>query len=70
MHNPRKPIAMLLMLVLIAVYVVIIASLSGPVSQLPDWVQLPFYILAGVLWIVPLKPLFAWMNAVEPPEDD
>lgn len=70
MRNPRKPIAMLMMLAYLVLYVVAIGSLSGPVGTLPVWVQMPFYILAGVLWILPLKPLFAWMNAVEPPEED
>lgn len=70
MQNPRKPVAMLLMLAYLFVYVIGVASLSGPVGTLPAWVQLPFYIAAGVLWILPLKPLFAWMNAIEPPEED
>ena len=35
------------------------------------WAQLAFYVLAGVSWIFPLKPLFAWMNrGVPPPEED
>lgn len=70
MRNPRKPLAMLMMLAWLVVYVVAIGSLSGPASTLPGWVQMIFYVLAGVLWILPLKPLFAWMNAVEPPEED
>ena len=70
MQNPRKPVAMLAMLAWLVIYVVIVGSLSGPVSALSGWLQMPFYILAGTLWILPLKPLFAWMNAVEPPEED
>lgn len=70
MQNPRKPVAMLAMLAWLVIYIVIVGSLSGPAATLPGWVQMIFYILAGTLWIVPLKPLFAWMNAVEPPEED
>lgn len=70
MRNPRKPLAMLMMLTWLVVYVVAIGSLSGPAATLPGWAQMIFYVLAGVLWILPLKPLFAWMNAVEPPEED
>lgn len=70
MRNPRKPLAMLMMLTWLVVYVVAIGSLSGPAATLPGWAQMIFYVLAGILWILPLKPLFAWMNAVEPPEED
>ena len=70
MRNPRKPLAMLMMLTWLVVYVVAIGSLSGPAAMLPGWAQMIFYVLAGILWILPLKPLFAWMNAVEPPEED
>jgi len=29
---------------------------------LPAWAELMFFAVAGIVWIVPLKPLFAWMN--------
>jgi hypothetical protein len=29
---------------------------------MPPWAALAYYAEAGVLWIAPLKPLFAWMN--------
>jgi hypothetical protein len=29
---------------------------------LPFWAELAYYAVAGVIWIAPLKPLFAWMN--------
>lgn len=31
-------------------------------TQTPWWVQLPYFVIAGFAWILPLKPLFAWMN--------
>ena len=70
MQNPRKPVAMLAMLAWLVIYVVAVGSLSGQIGALSGWLQMPLYILAGTLWILPLKPLFAWMNAVEPPEED
>jgi len=29
---------------------------------LPWWAELIYYTVAGVIWGLPLKPLFGWMN--------
>jgi len=29
---------------------------------LPNWAELAFYAVAGIVWIFPLKPLFSWMS--------
>ena len=29
-----------------------------------------FYVVAGIGWVFPLRPLFLWMNANQPPEED
>ena len=62
--NPswRKPFGMFLILGIIAVWTVIIASMSETIGQLPGWVQLVIYVVAGIVWILPLKPLLAWME--------
>lgn len=26
------------------------------------YVQLPYYLIVGVIWAFPLKPIFRWMN--------
>ncbi|MFL6858840.1 MAG: DUF2842 domain-containing protein, partial [Allosphingosinicella sp.] len=28
----------------------------------PALAQLPFYVAAGIVWILPLKPLLRWME--------
>ena len=62
--NPswRKPVGMFLILGIIAVWTVIIASMSQIIGQLPGWAQLVIYAVAGIVWILPLKPLLAWME--------
>lgn len=62
--NPswRKPAGVLGIMLLIAVWAVIVASLS-PVVGGWHWVlQAVFYLVAGVVWILPLKPVLAWME--------
>jgi hypothetical protein len=28
----------------------------------PWWVQTPFYLVTGIVWIFPLRPLLRWME--------
>lgn len=59
----RKALGCFLLLAYIAIYAVLAASLGiALVPVLPVWGQLIFYAIAGIIWIFPLKPLFAWMN--------
>ena len=35
---------------------------ADTLSALPEWLELVAYLVLGVVWIAPLKPLFLWMN--------
>ena len=59
----RKALGCAVLLAYIALYTVLAASLGvALVPLVPTWAQLVFYAIAGIVWIFPLKPLFAWMN--------
>lgn len=58
----RKPAGMIAILLLILVWVVLIASFSAQIGRLPVLVQLLVYVVLGVVWIAPLKPLLLWME--------
>lgn len=58
----RKPAGMLAILALALVWVVIVTSFSAEISGLPALVQLMLYVVLGVAWIAPLKPMLAWME--------
>lgn len=66
----RKPIASLILLAFIIAWIVIVGTLSGMTGTWPRWAQPLFYIVAGFGWIIPLKPLFAWMNSGPQEETD
>ena len=58
----RKPAGALAIVGLIAIWSVLVGSLSHRVG---DWgwpFQLLFYLGAGTVWITPLKPLLRWME--------
>lgn len=58
----RKPAGIFAILALITIWAVLVASLSGQVSRWPILAQALFYLVAGIAWIVPLKPLLRWME--------
>lgn len=63
-HQPswRKPAGIFAILALIAGWAAIIVSLSATVGQWPILAQALFYLIAGIIWILPLKPLLRWME--------
>jgi len=60
--NWRRPAGVFGILAWITLWVVLVASLSGSVSGWPVLVQALFYLIAGIAWIVPLKPLLQWIE--------
>ncbi len=60
--SPRKPLGVLLIIVLLIAYAVLVASAAPWLSALPVLVQAPVYLLLGVIWIAPLRPLLRWME--------
>ena len=64
MNQPswRKPAGIFGILSYITLWAVLVASLAGTVGGWPILVQAVFYLAAGILWIVPLKPVLKWME--------
>ena len=58
----RVGVGIATILLLIALLAVLVASFSGVVGRWPMLVQAVFYLVVGVIWIVPLKPLLRWME--------
>lgn len=59
----RKALGCFVLLAYLALYAGAAATLGALLQPiLPFWAELLFYVVAGVAWVIPLKPLFAWMN--------
>jgi hypothetical protein len=58
----RKPAGIFLILLIILVWAVIVATAAPWIGTLPGLVQGVIYVVAGFVWILPLKPLLAWME--------
>jgi len=51
-----------LIVLLIAVWATFVASLAQVVGTWPVLVQAMFYLIMGIAWIIPLKPLVRWIQ--------
>lgn len=58
----RKPAGALGIVLLILVWIVLVATFSRWIGALHILLQLPIYLVMGVVWILPLKPLLLWME--------
>ena len=65
----RKPVGALGIVAYITLWVALIASFSEVIGRWPVLVQTLVYVVAGVVWILPLKPVLQWMEtgSVHPP---
>jgi len=53
---------MLAILLIILVWAVLIVSASEYIGQLHILLQSVIYLIAGVIWIAPMRPLMIWME--------
>lgn len=59
----RKLIGLFVLLGWIAVYALFVMGLAVRILPHAHWaMELAFYAVAGVAWIVPMMPLIAWMS--------
>ena len=58
----RKLVGIGLILLIILVWAVLVASLAPFVGTWPVLIQAPFYLVMGLAWIVPLRPLVRWIE--------
>jgi len=60
--SPRTLIGTALIVLLIIIWAAFVASLAPVIGQWPVLVQAPYYLIMGIGWIIPLKPLVRWIQ--------
>jgi hypothetical protein len=60
--SARKLAGIALILLLIVLWAALVASFAPFVGRWPVLVQAPFYLIMGMIWIIPLKPLMRFMQ--------
>lgn len=57
----RKLVGGLGIVVFVIAYAVVAVTISGRLPQ-RWWAELPFYLVVGIAWGLPIIPLISWMN--------
>lgn len=65
----RKLAGMLLIILLIVLWAGFIALFAPAIGRWPVLVQAVFYLVTGIVWIAPLKPLLRWTESGQPKGD-
>jgi hypothetical protein len=58
----RMLIGGIVLLVWITGYIAVAATIGSRLMNVNFWVMLAYYPVAGFAWVLPLKPLLAWMS--------
>jgi Protein of unknown function (DUF2842) len=58
----RKPVGVIAILAIIALWTFLVVSASAYIGQLHILLQAAIYLIAGTIWIAPLRPLLIWME--------
>ena len=60
--SPRKPIGVLAIVLGLIVYGGVVAAFAPWIGLQPQLAQALIYLILGVAWLLPLRPLLVWMN--------
>jgi len=63
-HSQRRLVACIIVLLFLAFWVWGAATIGTMLATAPKWMSLIFFVIAGIGWVLPLKPVFTWMNSV------
>lgn len=58
----RKPAGIIGLLVYLTLYALIVSSFGDVLARLPTLLTVLGYLVLGLAWVIPLRPLFIWMN--------
>jgi hypothetical protein len=58
----RQPFGILLIVLLIALWAVLVVSAAPLIDGAPRGAHFLYYLVAGIVWILPLKRLLRWME--------
>ncbi|WP_337925385.1 DUF2842 domain-containing protein [Croceicoccus gelatinilyticus] len=58
----RKPVGIIALVIAMMLYVGLVVTLIEPISRWHVLLQVPVYLVLGVVWLLPLKRFLIWME--------
>jgi hypothetical protein len=65
----RKFLGAAAIIVWLVAYIAVMAVVGDRVLHEPWYIQVLFFPVAGVAWVIPIKPLLRWMHARDEPKE-
>ena len=65
----RKPLGALIIVVWLIAYVAVAAVIGDRIASEHWFWKVLYFPIAGLAWILPLKPLLRWMHAKDAPKE-
>lgn len=61
----RRPFGIIGLLLFLFAYVLAAVALFEPVASLHTLVQLPVWLVLGIAWVIPMRPVMQWIETGE-----
>jgi hypothetical protein len=65
----RKPLGAVIIVVWLVAYVAVAAVIGDRIASEHWFWKVLYFPIAGLAWVVPLKPLLRWMHAKDAPKE-
>jgi len=65
----RKLIGSAVLVAWMVAYIAVVALLGDRVLKESVWIQVVFFPIAGLAWVLPLRPVLKWMHAKDTPKE-
>lgn len=68
-YKTRKRLALLILILGVPAYIMVAVTVVSLFDRPPIWVEFLVYVVLGIIWIVPLKPIFKGVGQADPDEE-
>ncbi len=65
-YKTRRRLSLLILLVGMPLYVVLAVTILNWLDRPPIWVEVPVYLVLGILWMVPFRFVFIGIGQADP----
>ena len=66
----RRRWSLVILLIGMPTYVVAVISIINAMGRAPFWLELPVYIVLGLVWILPFRAVFRGVGKADPEAED
>ncbi len=65
----RKFIGAVVLLAWLVIYIAVAAAIGDRVASDELWIKAIYFPVAGMAWVLPLRPLLRWMHSKDAPKE-